>query len=55
MTATRRHRLVAAGVFGYALVLYGTTVARTTSLWDAGEFIASAYGLQVMHPPGSPV
>ena len=55
MTDKRRHRLVAASVFGYALVLYGTTVARTTSLWDAGEFIASAYGLQVMHPPGSPV
>ena len=55
MTDKRRHRLVAASVFGYALVLYGTTVARTTSLWDAGEFIASAHGLQVMHPPGSPV
>ncbi len=55
MNPKRLHRLVAAGVFGYALVLYGLTVARTTSLWDAGEFIASAYGLQVMHPPGSPV
>ena len=37
MTDKRLHRLVATGVFGYALVLYGTTVARTTSLWDAGE------------------
>ena len=55
MNHKRLHRLVAASVFGYALVLYGSTVARTTSLWDAGEFIASAYGLQVMHPPGSPV
>ena len=55
MDHKRLHRLVGASVFGYALVLYGSTVARTTSLWDAGEFIASAYGLQVMHPPGSPV
>lgn len=55
MNKARLHRLIAAGVFLYALVLYGFTMARTTSLWDAGEFIASAYGLQVMHPPGAPV
>jgi len=54
MNYKRLHRLVATSVFGYALVLYGLTVAPTTSLWDAGEFIASAHGLQVMHPPGSP-
>ncbi|MFQ5569837.1 MAG: DUF2723 domain-containing protein [Rhodothermales bacterium] len=55
MHQKRIHRLAAAGVFLYALTLYASTVAPTTSLWDSGEFIASAYGLQVMHPPGSPV
>ncbi|RMH64197.1 MAG: DUF2723 domain-containing protein [Bacteroidetes bacterium] len=47
-------RLVAAAVFVYALVLYVLTVAPTASFWDSGEFIASVYGLEVMHPPGAP-
>ncbi|MDX1530133.1 MAG: DUF2723 domain-containing protein, partial [Rhodothermales bacterium] len=47
-------RLVAAGVFVFALVLYALTVAPTASFWDAGEFIAIAHGLQVSHPPGAP-
>ena len=51
----RIHRLSAVFVFTYALVLYGTTMAPTTSFWDSGEFIASVHGLEVMHPPGAPV
>ncbi len=47
-------RIVAGAVFLYALVLYLLTVAPTASFWDAGEFIASVHGLQVMHPPGAP-
>jgi hypothetical protein len=47
-------RLVAAGVFVFALALYLLTVAPTASFWDAGEFIAIADGLQVSHPPGAP-
>jgi MFS family permease len=47
-------RLVAAGVFVFALVLYLLTVAPTASFWDAGEFIAISHGLQVSHPPGAP-
>ncbi|WP_022835120.1 glycosyltransferase family 117 protein [Salisaeta longa] len=47
-------RIVAACVTLWALVLYGLTVAPTVSFWDAGEFIASVYKLQVMHPPGAP-
>ncbi|MFN3595792.1 MAG: DUF2723 domain-containing protein [Rubricoccaceae bacterium] len=54
MKATLTDRLVATGVFVYAFVLYFLTMAKTTSFWDSGEFIASVYGLQVMHPPGAP-
>ena len=47
-------RLTAAFVLAWSLVLYLLTVAPTVSFWDAGEFIASVYKLQVMHPPGAP-
>ena len=48
------NRIIAAGVFTFALILYILTVAPTASFWDAGEFIAIAHGLQVSHPPGAP-
>ena len=54
MSSTVVDRLVAGGVFLFALVLYLLTVAPTASFWDAGEFIAIASGLQVSHPPGAP-
>ncbi|MBN2613741.1 MAG: DUF2723 domain-containing protein [Bacteroidales bacterium] len=41
-------------VFLVAAVVYLVTLEPTTSLWDCGEFIASAYKLQVGHPPGAP-
>jgi len=47
-------RLVAAGVFVVALLLYLATVSPSASFWDAGERIAAAHGLQIPHPPGAP-
>lgn len=41
-------------VFLIAAFVYLLTLEPTTSLWDCGEFIASAYKLQVGHPPGAP-
>lgn len=35
-------------------ITYIVTAEPSTSLWDCGEFIASAYKLQVGHPPGAP-
>ncbi|MFO7313302.1 DUF2723 domain-containing protein [Rhodothermus marinus] len=54
MRRTLIERFVAAAVFLYALILYGLTIAPTVSFWDSGEFIASVFGLEVMHPPGAP-
>jgi hypothetical protein len=47
-------RLTAGAVFLWALILYVSTMAPTVSFWDPGERIASAFKLQVMHPPGAP-
>ncbi|MCS6927915.1 MAG: DUF2723 domain-containing protein [Saprospiraceae bacterium] len=42
-------------VFGVTALVLGASVEPTGSLWDCGEFIAGAYKLQVVHPPGAPV
>jgi hypothetical protein len=42
-------------VFAVAAVTYLMTLEPTASLWDCGEFIASAFKLEVGHPPGNPV
>jgi hypothetical protein len=41
-------------VFAVALVVYTLTMEKSGSFWDCGEFIAGAYKLQVVHPPGAP-
>src|SRR5690554_2197697 len=38
-----------------ASVVYLLTIEPTTSFWDCGEFIATAYKLEVGHPPGAPL
>jgi hypothetical protein len=42
-------------VFAAAAFTYLLTIEPTASLWDCGEFIASAFKLEVGHPPGNPV
>ncbi|MFH0841771.1 MAG: DUF2723 domain-containing protein [Bacteroidota bacterium] len=42
-------------VFTVAAITYLLTIEPTASLWDCGEFIASAYKMEIGHPPGSQV
>ena len=41
-------------VFVIAAVTYLMTIEPTASFWDCGEFISSAWKLDVGHPPGAP-
>src|SRR5690242_15011439 len=41
--------------FAIAFIAYSLTIESSSSLWDCGEFISSAYKLQIPHPPGAPL
>lgn len=42
-------------MFLISSVVYLLTLEPTVSFWDTGEFILSAFRLQVGHPPGAPL
>src|SRR3954447_26237529 len=47
---------VAALVAGITVfALYVVTLAPTTAMWDASEYITAAYTLGIPHPPGNPL
>jgi hypothetical protein len=46
---------VAGQHFLISAFVYLITVEPTVSFWDCGEFILSAFKMQVGHPPGAPV
>jgi hypothetical protein len=41
-------------IFAVAAFVYLSTIESTASFWDCGEFISSAFKLEVGHPPGAP-
>ncbi len=41
--------------FLVAAVVYLLTIEPTASFWDCGEFIATAFKMEVGHPPGAPL
>lgn len=56
MTSYKRlNTLIGWGVFLIATVVYIITSEPTMSFWDCGEYIATAYKLEVGHPPGAPL
>lgn len=42
-------------IFLVAAFTYLSTIEPTASFWDCGEFIATAFKLEVGHPPGAPL
>lgn len=42
-------------VFAIAYAVYLLTMEATASLWDCGEFLSTAYRLEVGHSPGAPL
>jgi hypothetical protein len=49
------NNILGAIVFFIASAVYILTTEPTASFWDCGEYIATAYKLQVGHPPGAPL
>ena len=41
-------------IFSIALLIYTSTMEKSGSFWDCGEFIPVASKLQIAHPPGAP-
>ena len=55
MNNKRINRIVAFLVFLASLITYLRTMPPTVVFWDVGEHCAASYGIQVQHPPGSPL
>ena len=55
MLFKRANSIVGWACFAIAVLTYLLTIEPSQSLWDCGEFIATAYKLEVGHPPGNPV
>jgi len=49
------NRITGWTVFLISAIVYLLTIEPTTSFWDTGEFITTAFKLQIGHPPGAPI
>lgn len=50
----RLNNIIGWVIFAVAAFVYLSTMQRTVSWWDCGEFISTTYKLEVPHPPGNP-
>ncbi len=55
MSFKRINNLTGWAIFAIATFTYLSTMEATASFWDCGEFISSAYKLEIPHPPGAPL
>ncbi len=55
MNQQRINNLTGWGVFAISLFIYVLTLEPSLSLWDCGEFLISAYKLEINHSPGAPL
>ena len=55
MNHQKINNLTGWGVFCISLIVYVLTLEPTLSLWDCGEFLTSAYKLEINHSPGAPL
>jgi hypothetical protein len=55
MNQQRINNRIGWAIFGLSLLVYVLTLEPTLSLWDCGEFLTSAYKLEINHSPGAPL
>lgn len=55
MNFNRINNLAGWIIFMISSIVYILTAEAGGSLWDCGEFVSSAYKLQIPHPPGAPL
>ncbi|MBT6014193.1 MAG: DUF2723 domain-containing protein [Flavobacteriales bacterium] len=49
------NNIIGWSIFLIASFVYLSTIEQTVSFWDCGEYISTAYKLEVGHPPGAPL
>ncbi|MFN3918392.1 MAG: DUF2723 domain-containing protein [Flavobacteriales bacterium] len=55
MSYNKLNNIIGWAVFAVATFTYIATLEPTTSFWDCGEYITTAYKQEVGHPPGAPL